>query len=296
MTDDRRPILVVGAEGQVGRELMRRQQAAHRPLVGLSRAEIDITNGDRVRRVAEERRPALIVNAATYTSVDKAESEPDLAYAVNRDGPANLAAACAALDIPLLHLSTDYVFDGKKTGPYVETDPVAPAGVYGASKAAGEALVRERLARHMILRTAWVFSRHGANFVKTMLRLAAERPELRVVDDQRGCPTPAGAVADALLAIAARLDDAAARWGTYHFCGTPATSWCGFARVIVEAAAAHRDRSVPVIPIGTEDYPTPARRPANSVLDCAKIARDFGIPQPDWRPALAQCVADLLGE
>lgn len=295
MTDDRRPILVVGAGGQVGCELMRRAPATHRPLAGLTRAELDITDGDRVRRITAELRPALIINAAAYTAVDKAESEPGRAYAVNRDGPANLAAACAGLDIPLIHVSTDYVFDGSKVGAYVETDPVAPAGVYGASKAAGEALVRERLGRHVILRTAWVFGRDGANFVKTMLRLAAERPELRVVDDQRGGPTPAGAVADALLALAARLDDGAQSWGTYHYCGTPATSWCGFARAIVAAAATHRGETVPVIPIRTADYPTPARRPANSVLDCAKIARDFGIGQPDWRPALVQCVADLLG-
>jgi dTDP-4-dehydrorhamnose reductase len=295
VTDDRRPLLVVGAGGQVGRALMRRQHVAHRRLVGLTHVELDITDADRVLSVTEEHHPVLVVNAAADTAVDRAERAPDRAFAVNQDGPANLAAACAALGIPLLHLSTDYVFDGSKVTAYDETDPVAPTGVYGASKAAGEALVRARLARHVILRTAWVFGGDGANFVKTMLRLAAERRQLRVVDDQRGGPTPAGAIADALLAIAAHLDDGADTWGTYHFCGAPATSWHGFACAIVAAAVAHGGRNVPIVPIATADYPTPARRPANSVLDCAKIARDFGIPQPDWRPALARCVTDLLG-
>jgi dTDP-4-dehydrorhamnose reductase len=289
-----RPILVAGAHGQVGRALMRRGPAAVRPLIGLARADLDIADAGAARARLTALRPALIINAAAYTAVDKAESEPDLAFAANRDGAANLAAVCAELGIPLLHLSTDYVFDGCKSGPYLETDAKAPLGVYGASKAAGEAAIRARLPRHIILRTAWVYGPDGANFVRTMLRLSAERPRLRVVDDQHGGPTPAGAIADALLSIAAAWDRGAEAWGTYHYCGAPAVSWCGFARAIVAAAAAHRGTTVPVVPIATADYPTPARRPANSMLDCARIARDFGIPQPDWRGDLPACVAALL--
>ncbi len=265
-------------------------------MIGLTHRDLDITDARRVAEVIAESDPAIVINAAAYTAVDKAESEPDLAFAVNRDGPAHLAAACAARDVPLLHLSTDYVFDGSKTGPYLETDAVAPLGVYGASKEAGERRVREPGGRHVILRTAWVYSGHGSNFVKTMLRLSAERPALRVVADQRGGPTPAGAVAEALLVIAAALQGGSAAAGTYHFCGAPATSWFEFARSIIEAAAARRGTTVPVTPIATADYPTPARRPANAVLDCTRIARDFGLDQPDWRADLPPLVAALLRE
>ena len=289
-----RPILVIGAGGQLGRELMLRRDAVLEPIVGFSHAELDIRNCDAVRQAITDTAPALVINAAAYTQVDKAESECQAAFAVNRDGPVNLAAACAEVGIPLLHVSTDYVFDGRKEGPYVESDPVAPLSVYGASKLAGEEAVRERLEQHVILRTAWVHSAHGVNFVKTIARLAGELPALNVVDDQQGGPTPAGSIAEALLAVANAIRAGSTRWGTYHFCGAPATSWCGFARAIVDAAGPYLGRRVAVRPIATADYPLPAKRPANSVLDCAKIAATFGIAAPDWRASLPAILADIF--
>ena len=288
------PFLVVGHLGQVGRELMLRQAAAAAPLVGIDRETVDIGDASSVDAVVDRIAPALIINAAAYTAVDKAESEPALAYAVNRDGPAHLAAACARRAIPLLHVSTDYVFDGRKSGAYDEDDPPAPLGVYGASKLAGDIAVGRALPQHVLLRTAWVFSAHGTNFVKTILRLAAERPALRVVKDQRGCPTPAAAIADALLVIAARAAQGHGAWGTYNFCGAPATTWHGFAKAIVAAAASRGGKSVPVAPIATADYPTAARRPVNSVLDCRKIERDYGLAPADWRHGLEAAVAELM--
>jgi dTDP-4-dehydrorhamnose reductase len=290
------PILIVGAAGQVGQELMLRGERERPHLVGVAHRELDIRDAAKIRAAVERLAPAAIINVAAYTAVDRAESERDLAFAVNRDGPANLASACAALAIPLLHVSTDYVFDGRKPDAYVEDDPVSPAGAYGASKLAGEEAVRGRLERHVILRTAWVFSSHGTNFVKTILRLAAERPQLRVVDDQIGCPTPAGAVAEALLTIAAQAKRGSIAWGTYHFCGAPETTWYGFAGAILDTTAGQLGRRVPVAPIATAEYPTPARRPSNSVMSCAKIAAAFGISRPDWRASLPGIVAALLGE
>lgn len=286
-------ILITGAQGQVGRELVAR--AAGRRVVGLGREALDITDPASVRQALADFRPALVVNAAAYTAVDRAESEPAMAFAVNADGPENLAAGCARAGIPLLHLSTDYVFDGTKPGPYVEDDPAAPLGVYGESKWQGECAIRERLEAHLILRVAWVFGAHGGNFVKTMLRLGRERPELRVVADQQGGPTPAAAIAETLLALA---DRALARerfpWGTYHYCGAPATTWHGFATAIFDDASARGllPRRPAVEPIATADYPTLARRPANSVLDCSRLAHELGIGQPKWRTGLSDMLDD----
>ena len=223
-----RTILVFGANGQVGFELMRTAWGPGQIPVGLTRADGDVTDAQAVAAAMATHRPALVVNASAYTAVDKAESEPDAAFAVNRDGPANLARACAAAGVPLIHISTDYVFDGtSKTEPWREDDPVAPQGVYAAGKLAGEEAVQAALPDHVILRTAWVFGAHGHNFVKTMLRLARERDELRVVADQHGCPTPAAAIAAAIAAIAqARLTGG---WtpGVFHFAGAPATTGAG---------------------------------------------------------------------
>lgn len=288
------PVLVIGADGQVGRAILRHQRLGARAIMGLTRQDLDLEDLNGAREQITGIAPSVVINAAAYTAVDKAESEQERAFAVNRDAPGHLAAICDALDVPLLHISTDYVFDGRKTGPYLEDDPIAPMGVYGASKAAGEALVRERHGRHVILRTAWVYAPYGTNFVRTILRLSAERPTLRVVDDQVGGPTPASAIADALLAIAADLNPDDRRWGTYHFCGTPSTSWCGFARAIVDAARVRGGAAPSPMAITTADYPTPARRPANSVLDCTKIKTAFGLVQPDWRQELPQCVAALM--
>jgi dTDP-4-dehydrorhamnose reductase len=285
-----RPILVLGAGGQVGREVL----ARHRAAIGLSHRELDIRDGDRMMAAIVAAAPAVVINAAAYTAVDKAESERDLAFAVNRDGAANIAAACAARQIPLLHLSTDYVYDGTKTSPYVETDPVAPLGIYGASKLAGDEAVRARVDRHVILRTSWVFAADGVNFVRAILRRGRQTGEVRVVDDQHGGPTPAGAIAEALIAIGAALEAGNRAWGTYHFSGAPVTSWCGFARAIFAEAQPLLGKHVSVTPIATADYPTASRRPANSVLDCGKIKRVFGVGQPDWRGGLAGTIATML--
>lgn len=288
-------LLITGAGGQVGSELARQAPEAGFEVTALGSADLDITDAGAVAAAVGEGID-LVVNAAAYTAVDRAEQESDRAFAVNRDGPANLARACAVRGIPLLHISTDYVFDGRKSEPYTEDDPVDPLGVYGRSKWAGEQAVRERLARHLILRVSWVFGVQGHNFVKTMLRLMREREELRVVADQRGCPTYAGDVAAALLSVARRLpfsDDSS--WGTYHFCGSPATSWHGFACTI-------RDRvgrfvtpvTRRVVAIDTADYPTPAARPANSVLDCRRIREMFGIVPSDWSRGLEQVLLNEL--
>ncbi|MBK4723110.1 dTDP-4-dehydrorhamnose reductase [Azospirillum sp. YIM DDC1] len=292
-----RTILIFGANGQVGFELLRTAWAPDLTPVGLTRAGGDVTDAQAVAAAMATHRPALVVNASAYTAVDKAESEPDAAFAVNRDGPANLARACAAAGVPLIHISTDYVFDGtSKTTAWREDDPVAPQGVYAAGKLAGEEAVRAALPDHVILRTAWVFGAHGHNFVKTMLRLARERDELRVVADQHGCPTPAAAIAAAIAAIAqVRLTG---EWtpGVFHYAGAPSTTWHGFAERIVERAAGRTGRKPPVRPIATADFPTPARRPANSVLDTARIGQAYGIAPADWMGGLDRMLDEILSD
>lgn len=284
-------ILVTGAHGQVGHELVRR--AARLPVIGLARDALDIRDADAVLDAIHRHGARILINAAAYTAVDKAESDADAAFAINRDGPATLATACATAGIPLLHLSTDYVFDGSKPGPYCEDDPVAPLGVYGASKLAGEDAIRASGCAHLILRVAWVFGAHGQNFVRTMLRLGRERDLLRVVADQLGGPTPAAAIADALLELAARsLAGEALSWGTYHYAGVPHTSWHGFATVALEAATARGliARLPRIDAITSAEYPTPARRPANSRLDTTRTEANLGLSAPDWRSGLAAII------
>jgi len=285
-------ILVTGADGQVGQAL--RRLGADRDLLALDRTALDITDAAAVARVVPEVRADVVINAAAYTAVDRAQSESDQAFAVNGDGPANLARACLEAAIPLFHISTDYVFDGSRPGAYSEDDPVAPLGVYGQSKWAGEARVREILPRHLILRTSWVFGLEGNNFVRTMLRLGREREALRVVDDQRGCPTFADHIATVLLALAERLPGQALDWGTYHYCDTPETTWYGFASAIFQQAARRQPLALRDLhPITTAEYPTPARRPANSVLDCRRLGQRYGIvPQP-WAAGLQRLLATV---
>jgi dTDP-4-dehydrorhamnose reductase len=260
----------------------------------LDRKAVDITKSAAVSAILARETPDLVINLAAYTAVDRAESEPEVAWAANCAGAAHIAGACDESATPLVHLSTDYVFDGRKTGPYREEDAVGPLGVYGRSKEAGERAVRAAVARHMILRTAWVFGAYGANFVKTMLRLAAQRPVLRVVADQRGCPTAAADIAAALMVIAGHIERGEAKWGTYHFVGAGAASWHSFAQAIFDQAAPQLAACPQVEPITTEQYPTPARRPMNSVLDCRKIEEVFGISSPPWRTALATVIRELL--
>jgi dTDP-4-dehydrorhamnose reductase len=286
-------LLVLGAGGQVGRELCRRQWPAGYRLAGFDRADVDITREGSIAAAMQRERPDLVINAAAYTAVDRAESEPDAAWAANCTGAGYLAAACREAAIPLVHISTDYVFDGEKAGPYREDDPVNPLGVYGRSKEAGDRALREALAEHVILRTAWVYSAHGHNFVKTMLRLAAERPVLRVVADQTGSPTSAADIAAAIAYVVQRAAAGQGRWGTYHFTGAGAVTWHGFAETIFDLAEPWRGPAPRVEAITTADYPTPARRPANSVLDCSRIGEAFGITPRPWREALAEVIQEL---
>ena len=271
-------IVVFGKTGQVATELaLLEPEARYVP-----RDEVDLAKPTQVAAFLKNTQARAIINAAAYTAVDRAEDERDLAMAVNGASVGTMAEHAAAQDIPLVHISTDYVFDGAGTAPHRPDDPVAPLGVYGASKLAGEALIRNAGARHVILRTSWVFSAHGTNFVKTMLRLSEARNTLNVVDDQVGGPTPARGIAETVLKITGALLDGHTG-GTYHYAGAPNTSWAGFAREIF--AQARRDISVTGIP--TADYPTPATRPLNSRLDCTTLETEFGVTPADWRRDLA---------
>jgi dTDP-4-dehydrorhamnose reductase len=288
-------VLITGRTGQVGTELARAAWPAGLSPEVVGRETLDLADPERAAEVVRKGGYALVINPAAYTAVDKAEEEEDLATRVNGEGPRALAMACTDAGIPLIHISTDYVFDGAKAGPYTEDDAVAPMSAYGRSKLAGEVAVRAECARHVILRTAWVFSAHGRNFVRTMLRLAADKPELRVVADQHGCPTAAHDIARAVVEIARQVvlegrDDA---FGTYHVAGAGPTTWHGFAEAIVAAQADHTGRCPPVHPITTAEFPTPARRPANSVLSTAKLEATFGITPRPWSDTLAEVLAEL---
>jgi dTDP-4-dehydrorhamnose reductase len=293
-------VLVFGAAGQVGHEVCRVAWPASVELTPLDRSSGDVTKPAAIDGLIRQQRPDLVINLAAYTAVDRAESEPELAWAANCAGAAHIAAACGDHGTALIQLSTDYVFDGTKAGPYCEDDPTNPLGVYGRSKEAGERAVRAAAERHIILRTAWVYGVHGANFVKTMLRLGVERPILRIVADQRGCPTAARDIASALVAIARQVGQGTASWGTFHFAGDGATSWLEFADEILGQAT--RSKAWPSRPkprieaITTDEYPTPARRPMNSVLHCRKIAEAFGITSPPWRTSLQSVLDEMLAQ
>ncbi len=267
-------LLVFGRTGQVATELQRIAPEA----VFLGRDAADLSDPAACAGAIRVRGPRAVINAAAWTAVDKAEAEEEVATVVNGDAPAAMAAACAELGIPLVHISTDYVFDGAGTAPFAPDHPTAPLGAYGRSKLKGEEGVRSAGGIHVILRTSWVFSAHGTNFLRTMLRLGRERAALNVVADQIGGPTPARAIAIACLTIADRLRTEPGKSGTYHFSGTPDVSWAGFAReIMVQAGLA-----CTINDIATADYPTPARRPANSRLDCGSLSL-FGLTRPDWR-------------
>jgi dTDP-4-dehydrorhamnose reductase len=275
-------LLVFGQTGQVARELARRAPEA--VFLGRDRADL----ADPAACAAAVRDCDAVINAAAWTAVDKAEAEEAAATVVNGAAPAAMARACAALGVPFLHISTDYVFDGAGERPFRPDDPTGPLGAYGRSKLAGEQGVRAAGGNAAILRTSWVVSAHGANFVKTMLRLGRERDSLNVVADQIGGPTPAAAIAEALLTMA-RAMAAGQPGGTYHFAGAPDVSWAGFAReIMARAGLACRVQDIP-----SSAYPTPARRPANSRLDCSALERDFGIARPDWAAGLSEILAEL---
>ncbi|MGO4260116.1 dTDP-4-dehydrorhamnose reductase [Lysobacter sp. TAB13] len=288
-------ILLLGGDGQVGFEL-RRSLGALGDVVATTRSGVlndgggacealDLAQLETIAPLLQRVRPDWVVNAAAYTAVDRAESERDAAFAINAAAPARLAELCAGGGIALLHYSTDYVFDGRGTRPYLDTDPTAPLSVYGHSKLAGEQAIGASGARHLILRTAWVYATRGQNFLRTMLRLGAEREELRVVADQHGSPTPAWLLADAAARV---LERGIAESGVRHLVAAGQTTWHGFAEAIFETALARGliARAPRVLPITTADYPTPARRPAYSVLDSGHLRAEYGLSVPDWRDAL----------
>ena len=289
-------ILILGGAGQVGTELRQASWPEGVRLHAPDRVSLDITDEAALARALDERPYAAVINAAAYTAVDQAETAVGAAWRLNALAPAYLAAETGRRAIPLVQVSTDYVFDGTGTGAYTPEAPVNPQSVYGASKAAGEGAVRSANPRHAIVRTAWVVSPHRSNFVRTMLRLAAERERLSVVDDQRGCPTSAADLAAALRLIALRLAaDPEAPTGTFHCVNAGVTTWCGFARAILAGAARRGGRAVPVDPIPTRAYPTPARRPANSELSTASLTAAFGIAPRPWGAALEDILDRLIG-
>jgi dTDP-4-dehydrorhamnose reductase len=284
-------ILVAGSTGQLARSLA--AAALHDPgvkLTSLGRPELDLLDRASLEQIADRMRPDIVINAAAYTAVDRAEAEPERALAVNRDGAAALATVACRHGAPIIHVSTDYVFNGVKREPYRETDHPAPETVYGQSKLEGEQAVAQANPRHVILRTSWVYSQYGSNFVKTMLRLGGERPELRVVADQFGNPTYAGDLADAILNLTGQLAREESPWGIYHLAGDGDTSWHGFAERIIACGVLHGLKRVPVLSISTSNFPTPAKRPANSRLDCSKARAVFGISLPCWTVAVARCI------
>jgi len=288
-------ILIAGGEGQVGREF---PGCAAMPnskfeIICAGRQQLDVSSRQSVISIIENVRPSVIVNAAAYTAVDRAEEEQQMAFSVNRDGAEILATACAQHEIPLIHISTDYVFDGKKSGDYVESDNVNPQSVYGRSKQEGEQKIQKILEQHIILRTSWVFGPFGKNFVYTMVGLAKQRKELRVVNDQFGCPTDASGIAIAILLICNKIiAGEKIDWGIYHYSGSPKTSWYEFSKKIIECVKVYTQLTVENIsPIATSDYPTAAVRPQNSTLNCDKIRRQFSVSQRPWLEGLTEMMS-----
>lgn len=291
-----REVLVTGGSGQVGRELARHRWPEGWRARVPTRAELDLSDPRAIAATVAERPWAAVINAAAYTAVDKAETDALAAWTVNALAPAAFAQACRAADVPLIQVSTDYVFNGAKEGAWEVDDPVAPLGVYGASKLGGEYAVRLAHPRHAVVRTAWVVSEHGSNFVKTMLRLGEERELLRVVDDQRGSPTAAADLAAALATIAVRMAEAPdAPTGVFHFANAGPTSWYGFARAIFAQAAPRGGPSPRIEPIASAEFPTSARRPANSLLSTDAIKRAYGIVPRPWNQALDDILDELIG-
>ncbi|SHK02215.1 dTDP-4-dehydrorhamnose reductase [Roseomonas rosea] len=291
-------VLIAGRTGQLAIELLDRlPRDGHQP-VAQEAPELDLTDPASIARAVEAAAPEAIINAAAYTAVDKAESQRDLAFAVNATGAGLLAEAAARRGIPFVHVSTDYVFPGDGGAPYAEDAPTGPIGVYGESKLAGEKAVIAANPRSIVIRTAWVCSPHGHNFIKTMLRVGQERETVSVVADQHGAPTFAADLADAIARILPSLAAAPAsdeRFGVFHLTGTPHTTWHGFAAAIFEGAAARGLKTPELRAITTADYPTPARRPADGRLDCGRIARVHGIQAADWRASLSRCLDALIG-
>jgi dTDP-4-dehydrorhamnose reductase len=288
-------LLVLGHGGQVARALQALGPGAGMTVVASGRPTLDLARPDTIVGAIADHRPDVVVNAAAYTAVDAAEDHAQEAFTINADGAGAAAEIASRQNIPFIHLSTDYVFDGTKPSAYREGDPTNPLGVYGASKLKGELAVAAANPRHIILRTSWVYDAFGKNFLRTMLRLARQQPTLRVVDDQIGAPTFAEDAAVAILSVAhaAARNAPAQAWGLFHMASAGETSWCGFAREIFAQSRKLGGSLAEVQPIATADYPTKAKRPANSRLDCAKLAAVYGIRLPDWRDGVARCVREL---
>ncbi|MFK0337589.1 dTDP-4-dehydrorhamnose reductase [Agrobacterium sp. 16-172Ci] len=287
-------LAVTGKNGQVVSALQA-LASDELEIVALGRPELDLAQPETVLKALREVKPDVVVSAAAYTAVDKAESEQDIAFAVNRDGARAVAQAASDIGIPVIHLSTDYVFDGTKDTAYVESDPTGPTSVYGRSKLEGERAVSEATDNYVVLRTAWVYSEYGNNFVKTMLRLSENRDEINVVADQFGCPTSANDIAAAVVTIARKLveDASAPLRGVFHLSGTGETNWANFAKQILALSSENGGKSIVVNDITTEQYPTPARRPANSRLDCSKLEEVYGIKLPSWQTSTRAVVTAL---
>jgi dTDP-4-dehydrorhamnose reductase len=291
-------LLVIGHSGQVAQSLVELARSSTSDIHFAGRPELDLAEPGAVAQLIAESSPRLVINAAAYTAVDRAEAEPDEAMRINGTAVGEIGKASALVGAPVIHLSTDYVFDGSASGAYREDAPIAPINTYGASKAEGERALRDAQPDHLIFRTSWVYSPYGANFIKTMLRLAAERDEVRVVADQRGCPTSAADLAAALMALAeARIAGNSEGWsGTYHLAGEGACSWADFAEHVFAVSRSHGGPSARVIPITTSEFPTPARRPHNSELDCNAAANRLGTRLPPWRESVRSTVEALLGK
>jgi len=289
-------IIIIGSKGQLGRELVSQSKNLGFEILGADLPQLDITNIIQVENTITNFQPSLVINAAAYTDVDKAETEQSLAFAVNSDGPTNLAVVCANSEIPIVHISSDYVFDGQKGTPYIETDPVSPLGVYGKSKTDGEKKIRFNIKNHIILRTSWLYGVHGHNFVKTMLTLGKEKETIPVVVDQFGSPTCAADLAETVLTIAARIQKRTEiDWGTYHYCGQGVTSWHGFAETIFTIARPYASIiTTNIEPITTDKYPTRAKRPSFSALDCSLIKKRFGISPKPWQGSLKITIDRIL--
>ena len=293
-----RPILVVGGSGQLARCLVELAAQRQTRLVAVGRPEVDIEDTSTIQHALRAVQPSAIVNAAAYTAVDRAESEPARAFAINRDGAERLAVEARKSSVPFIHISTDYVFDGRKLAAYTEEDPTVPISIYGRSKLEGEEAVRKACPAALVLRTSWIYSAYEHNFVTTMLRLAQTRDDICVVDDQWGSPTSGNDLANAILDILRRVapDNFSSQAGVYHLSAQGETNWHGFASAIF-ASWAKRGRLVPrLVPIRSEEYPTAASRPANSRLDCGKIKRQFGISLPPWQRSLDACLDRLMAE
>lgn len=290
-------ILITGAKGQVGTELVAQAIARGHEVHAFGSKELDISDAEQVLQTVQHIQPDVLINAAAYTAVDKAETEREAAYAVNSQGSENLARACQKTDIPLLHISTDYVYDGEKPTPYIETDTPNPTGVYGASKLAGDQKIAQLWPKHIILQVSWVFGEYGNNFVKTMLRLAEQRDELSIVNDQFGAPTSAQAISSCLLDIIDTqiFNSPQCPWGTYNFQSDPGVTWYDFAQEIFQQAKnlSIIDKTMKLNPIPSSEFPTPVKRPANSKLEGEKLQQHFNIAPANWKTDLSSMLKNL---